>query len=501
MFSEPTNMTSNKCDIFSKMITQNSAYMLGNHHYQFSRPEAGFLSRQNDNELIFHTQPSIYTGNTEKEQKQVHILLVEKEQNDRIAYLRSLDQKYLADFDLTILECESGSQGLASVEKYPIDCILLGNSISDMHKSEFLSRLKHIRKELAPPILSISDKNDSNQQDIELEFGVTDFLQKDSHGHYLNILPVCIKHILSHHYTLKQKYRTEAMYDSLMERIQAVSYVISLGDDERFIYLSPKAEEFGISTELWKIDAQSRFESMHEEDRSNIESFFRQSCQQKQPFCCDYRLRCSDGNFRWFHDSATFAIDRHNRTVFMQGILIDITRTKSMEDELTSLRYYMDTQIAVRTDEMVRRLKVIESCNESLSDQLDHLYQTNSQLQDIIDRNRATMNALDASIIVLSTDGWITDMTVDAQRLTGWELNSSILHKVDEVLPLSGEGFQSIEYALMTCIETEKKEVHFKKLSLKYLDGRMIFVDLKITPIFEDNLFNGYILILTPYSN
>jgi signal transduction histidine kinase len=56
----------------------------------------------------------------------------------------------------------------------------------------------------------------------------------------------------------------------------------------------------------------------------------------------------------WFRDEANVVRDESGRSLFLQGILIDITESKHAEEELKQHRFRLEELVAKRTDELAR---------------------------------------------------------------------------------------------------------------------------------------------------
>ena len=61
-------------------------------------------------------------------------------------------------------------------------------------------------------------------------------------------------------------------------------------------------------------------------------------------------------------------------TLFIKGALRDIAEMKAMEAELNEHRYYLERKVEQRTEQLMRRLALLESCNASLCDKLALAY-------------------------------------------------------------------------------------------------------------------------------
>lgn len=60
--------------------------------------------------------------------------------------------------------------------------------------------------------------------------------------------------------------------------------------------------------------------------------------------------------------------------MFIRGVMLDITNKKEMEAELNEHRYRLERKVEQRTEQLVRRIALLESCNTSLCDKLALAY-------------------------------------------------------------------------------------------------------------------------------
>lgn len=172
---------------------------------------------------------------------------------------------------------------------------------------------------------------------------------------------------------------TPALHDT------AISYVTSCRTDRRLIYVSEQIRRLGFSPEGVLNSLDVRLERLHEEDLQRFESAFRCSCDTGQQFSCQYRLYDERGRIRWFHDEAEVVSDAAGGAICMRGSMLDVTDSKQMESELAECRYNIERQVERRTEQLERRLALLESCNavlcERLSDALLQLAGLTHQLQ------------------------------------------------------------------------------------------------------------------------
>lgn len=155
-----------------------------------------------------------------------------------------------------------------------------------------------------------------------------------------------------------------------VEHQSAISYISSCQPDRRLIYVSPQISKLGFIPEDLLDKPDLRLQQVHEEDLGRFEQALLHSCNAAERFSCHYRLYDKSGKVRWFHDEASVVCDESGTPLFIKGVMLDITDKKHMEAELVSHRYYFERNVEQRTEQLMKRIALLESCNASLCDQL-----------------------------------------------------------------------------------------------------------------------------------
>jgi PAS domain-containing protein len=150
----------------------------------------------------------------------------------------------------------------------------------------------------------------------------------------------------------------------------AIVYITSCQQDHRMIYVSPQIANLGFIPEAWLGKPDFRLQQVYEEDSGLVGQAFKHSCATAEVFSCHYRLYDHAGKVHWFHDEASVVCDGSGTPLFIRGVMLDITDKKAMEAELTQHRYYLDWNVEKRTEQLVKRVTVLESCNTALCDKL-----------------------------------------------------------------------------------------------------------------------------------
>ncbi len=126
----------------------------------------------------------------------------------------------------------------------------------------------------------------------------------------------------------------EARYRLLVERMPAVTYVISGEPPYPTLYISPQVEELlGFTPEEWLADPKLWVKQLHPDDRERVLAEDAASRLEKRPFVAEYRILARDGHVVWLHDETHHIVER-GLAPFSQGIEFNITERKQAEEAL-----------------------------------------------------------------------------------------------------------------------------------------------------------------------
>ncbi len=129
--------------------------------------------------------------------------------------------------------------------------------------------------------------------------------------------------------------RSEARYRALVERLPAVVYVDSDEPRPRSLYVSPNSEEvLGYSPARYLADMDLWVRSIHADDREAVVAAWGAVVGGRTPFHEVYRLVRPDGTLLWVRDSSIPVRGEGGSTLFWQGVILDITQQKIVQDEL-----------------------------------------------------------------------------------------------------------------------------------------------------------------------
>ena len=129
----------------------------------------------------------------------------------------------------------------------------------------------------------------------------------------------------------------EAQYRSVVERVPGVVYVAEAGQHGRWHFVSAKIEELlGYTAEEWTADPTLWINRMHPADRDRMIMAEMQETERAEPKGrWEYRLLARDGRVVWvIDDEAVISRDADGRATMVQGILVDISDRKDLEEQL-----------------------------------------------------------------------------------------------------------------------------------------------------------------------
>ncbi len=341
-------------------------------------------------------------------QPQIRILIVEDDLVDRMACRRALAQD--TSYEFVLFEAETGREGLQLAHQQKPDCVLLDYHLPDLNGLEFLAELRKDLGEITVPVMMLTGADNAQVAVEAIKRGAQDYLVKDANRKYLELLPAVIQRVLRERQALTEKkqmesrlVQAEAKYRSLVEQIPAITYTAALDLPGKLLYVSPQLSALGYSPEEWTNQVGALRSYIHPDDRTRAADAFDDARATGKPLRCEYRLLNRAGEVRWFLDEASLVHDESGQPLFLQGMLIDITKDKQVEEELLVHRRRIDELVTMRTAQCEQQSSVLKSANASLAAKLTACTQAGSalrksadQLNDLYQNAPCAYHSLDA---------------------------------------------------------------------------------------------------------
>ena len=150
---------------------------------------------------------------------------------------------------------------------------------------------------------------------------------------------------------------SESRYRMLVEQLPAITYIARPEDQFSTLFLSPQSEEYlGYSPEDYKADRDIWYQQLHPDDRERVIKEIDEKLEQTGSFVSEYRMFTRDGNIVWFQDSGNLVKDEEGKSLFLHGVMFDITDRKDAE---------------LRGRAYVRRIEALLEIEKCMSSTLD----------------------------------------------------------------------------------------------------------------------------------
>ncbi|HTP67543.1 MAG TPA: PAS domain S-box protein [Dongiaceae bacterium] len=129
----------------------------------------------------------------------------------------------------------------------------------------------------------------------------------------------------------------EAKYRTLVEQVNAITYIAEIGIDGQWYYVSPQIERIlGYTPDEWLALSKRWAEQIHPDDRATVVAA-EQASEKGEPFQAEFRVRRKDGREVWLNDTGV-VVQGSNAHPVMEGIIVDITERKQLETQLQQSR-------------------------------------------------------------------------------------------------------------------------------------------------------------------
>jgi signal transduction histidine kinase len=131
-----------------------------------------------------------------EEFKPLHILLIEDNEHDRMAFQRAMKKERI-DCNLTICQRAEEARDLLTRGDTPFDLVVLDFDLPGMNGLEFFKKMR--RNQDLPPFVMLTGAGSERLAVKSLQAGIYDYVVKDSGMGYLNLLPLVLTRAVQRH--------------------------------------------------------------------------------------------------------------------------------------------------------------------------------------------------------------------------------------------------------------------------------------------------------------
>ncbi len=356
----------------------------------------------------------------------VYVLIVEDDLVDRMACSRALGKN--VEYDFVLYEAETGRLGLQLAHEKKPDCVLLDLHLPDMTGLEFLAELKNELGEMPVPVMMLTGADNASVAVEAMKRGAQDYLVKDVNLQYLELLPAVIGRVLRERRMMAEKKQmeeslgqAEARYRFLVEQIPAITYTASLDAPGKLLYISPQIRQLGFPIEEWLTDPEGLLKQVYPEDRILLRAAIMRGYESGEPLRCEYRLFTSAGEMRWFLNESSLVRDESGKPLFLQGVLIDISKDKKIEEELQLHRQRLEELVANRTMQFEKQTEILKSVNANLTAKLGDCTQSKGELKKHADQFEDFYRNAPCAYYLLDPDGVFIRVNEAGVKLSGYK--------------------------------------------------------------------------------
>ena len=345
------------------------------------------------------------------EKSKLRLLLLKDNQINRQACKHALSE--YQNRDCMIFEAETDHQGLKLMPSHQSGYSLLDHHLPVMKKSaELLSELTDPTSEVPVSVIVLARSNNNMVVDSDLKPATPKQLDES--------LDWDSVHWLQASMVFRALNEAEAKYRTLVEQIPAITYVASLETPGKLLYVSPQICQLGFSAEDWLHDPRGLLKQVHPDDLAITIEAYAHTYEHHAPLRCEYRLVKSDGQARWFLDEANVVRDESGGSLFLQGVLVDITKDKETEQELSYYRQHLEELVAQRTDQLEKQCAILKSANANLDRTLIELRRADANLRASQERFRLLLESAGEGILGLDSEGRCTFVNQTALAMLGY---------------------------------------------------------------------------------
>ena len=206
-------------------------------------------------------------------------------------------------------------------------------------------------------------------------------------------------------------------------------WIPATGED----YLSPRWKQLlGYEDHELANVQESFFDRVHPDDRALAAEAIRLHFQEHTLYEIELRMRCKNGEYRWFYSRGQATWDEQGRPLSMAGSITDVTRRHQAEDDIRQLNAELEQRVHARTADL-------ETTNQLLTQAKLHADTANiaksAFLANMSHEIRTPMNGILGMAHILRREGVTPEQ---ARRLDSIDTSAQhLLSVINDILDLS----------------------------------------------------------------
>jgi PAS domain S-box-containing protein len=163
---------------------------------------------------------------------------------------------------------------------------------------------------------------------------------------------------------------SESKTRAIVEQIPAIVYTEAGDETFTTLYISPQIESIlGLQAKQCVESPDIWYTHLHPADRDHVMQQVAECHRSGEPLDIEYRMLSSDGHVVWLHDAGRIIRDNDGRAFVLQGVMVDITERKQLEEE----RIKHVTELARLAEQIQALAAALVSAEENERKRLAHI--------------------------------------------------------------------------------------------------------------------------------
>jgi diguanylate cyclase (GGDEF)-like protein/PAS domain S-box-containing protein len=126
----------------------------------------------------------------------------------------------------------------------------------------------------------------------------------------------------------------EKDFRGFIENLPVMFYAVETTPPYPPIYVSPAFAALGYPLAEWRKNPASWVQSIFHGDRERVLEITEKAIREGTEIDCEYRLTTKNGEIYWVRDRGSLIRNKEGKVIYWQGIIIDISEQKKVEEEL-----------------------------------------------------------------------------------------------------------------------------------------------------------------------
>ena len=304
---------------------------------------------------------TMHQGKSSTSERSRTILIVE----DSLSY-RKLLRNYLSQdnrYIYTILETETGAEGLKQYRIAKPDAILLDYLLPDMNGLEFLHALQQQIKKPDLPVVLLTQYESENLEAQAIESGAQQYLNKSE---------ITTENLrLSLHNAIKQG---ELLRQVAALKLENSHHIKALNQHEEQLRLALASAQMGIwdwnlltGKVQWNREHEELFDlepgsfdgsyeafdqCIHPDDRATVHQAVIQSIENQTSLCHQFRIIWADGSIHWIETRGEAYLNNAQEPIRTIGTVVNIDKRhqvqQALQNQVEQQRLVMDMTVRIR---------------------------------------------------------------------------------------------------------------------------------------------------------